>query len=385
MGAQDQASAGHWSSDDERLLRFAKLEAELAEEGLAGPDYVFLVITSCLIATFGLLANSTAVIIGAMLVAPLMLPIRAMAFGVLRGDVHRVEFAGVALAIGVALAVGLSSLVGWVVGLPEFGSEVLARTSPNLLDLGVAIVAGAVSAQAKLKPNISDTLAGTAIAVALMPPLCTVGLCLALGESHLAWGAFLLFVTNLLGIALACMVVFTWGGLGLGRARTRQALGWTVGLTALVVVPLALSFVKLLDQARTAALAKRLLVTSTHTFGNRMVLLDSRVDWGKTPPELALTVRTPEAPSPKQVRLLEQFLLERTKQPFELVFEVSRLELIRGRAPEGDEGDEGHPGHPDGAPTEAPQAAPAPSPLPEGEATASPALGVQPEAAGSGP
>lgn len=319
-----------WSVPDPE--RVALVEQELAEEGLPGPNYMFLVFASCIIATLGLLANSTAVIIGAMIVAPLMLPIRALAFGVLRGDPHRVEVAGIALGLGVAVAISLSALLGWLVGLPEFGSEVAARTSPNLLDLGVALAAGAVSGQAKLKPTISDAVAGTAIAVALMPPLCTVGLSLSVGHGAGAWGAFLLFLTNLLGIALACMLSFVWGGMAAGRKRTRRALGWTTALTALVVLPLGYSSFQLVNQARTAALAKHLLLTGTATFGNRMELLESRVDWASKAPELHLTVRTPDLPSPKQVGLLEAFLAQRTGQHFRLVFEVSRLDVVRAEA-----------------------------------------------------
>lgn len=77
------------------------------------------------------------------------------------------------------LALFLSSLTGYLVNIPEFGSEALARTQPNLVDLGIAIVAGGISAFAKIRKGVNDAIAGTVIAVALMPPLCVVGLCLS--------------------------------------------------------------------------------------------------------------------------------------------------------------------------------------------------------------
>ncbi|MEM6592417.1 MAG: DUF389 domain-containing protein, partial [Cyanobacteria bacterium P01_C01_bin.73] len=179
-------------------------------------NYIVLTIGACIIATLGLLSNSAAVIIGAMLVAPLMQPIRGLAFGILEGDLALIREAFRALLVGTAIAIALSWLLSMTLGLEEYGSEVLSRSSPTLLDLGIAIAAGGISGYAKVEPKLSSTLAGTAIAVALMPPVCVVGIGFSQGLGQGSWelsqGALLLYITNLVGITLACMLTFVLTG-----------------------------------------------------------------------------------------------------------------------------------------------------------------------------
>jgi uncharacterized hydrophobic protein (TIGR00271 family) len=160
---------------------FKELHQELSIDASWTINYVVLTISSCLIATFGLISNSTAVIIGAMIIAPLMLPLRGLAFGALEGDLILFCKALGAIAGATILALVLSWLTGRIAGIPEYGSEVLSRTQPNLVDLGIAAVAGGISSFAKIRERLSDALAGVAIAVALMPPLCVVGLSLSQG------------------------------------------------------------------------------------------------------------------------------------------------------------------------------------------------------------
>ena len=142
---------------------------------------VFLVLSvgASLIATLGLLANSAAVVIGAMVVAPWITPLRAAAFAILLGEVRLLGRSLRTLLVGVATTTLLSLILGWVAGLPQFGTEVLSRTEPNLLDLGIALVAGGLATYAKLRSDAVSSMAGTAIAVALVPPVCVMGLLLS--------------------------------------------------------------------------------------------------------------------------------------------------------------------------------------------------------------
>lgn len=297
-----------------------------AESVLDGP-YVVLVIGSCVIATLGLLTNSAAVIIGAMVVAPLMMPIRGLAFGALTGDVLLFRKAVVSLGVGFLLAVGLSWFIGIIVSLPQFGSEILARSTPNLLDLGIAIAAGGICGYARIEPKVSPTLPGTAIAVALMPPICVVGLGLSQADWRLSWGAFLLFLTNLLGIALACMVAFVLAGYT-PWYKARRVLAVATFLTSLLLIPLGMSFWELTRQNRLEAAIRRALLRGTATF-QRVELLRIRTDWYKNPPETHLTVRTPETITPYQVKLLEEFLARKMGQRFVLVFDVNAVTEVR--------------------------------------------------------
>ena len=241
-----------------------ELGAVIAEG--AHPDVSFVVLTlgSSAIATFGLLENSAAVIIGAMIIAPLLAPIQALSYGILEGSVAHVRTSCASLAVGSALAVGLAVLLSHVIHLTIFGSEIFSRTRPNLLDLGIALAAGAIGGFARTRPGISNTVAGTAIAVALMPPLCVLGIGLAAGDGRIAFGALLLFVTNLLGITLANTTVFLLEGYATRRAR--PALLWTIGLTALVVVPSSVSFRTLVREDRLESALRLALTSNTVTF-----------------------------------------------------------------------------------------------------------------------
>lgn len=304
-----------------------QIRVDLLEESTLDIDYLVLILGSCIIATFGLLANSAAVIIGAMIIAPLMLPIRGLAFGAVEGNVLLFRKGLIALAVGTLLAIFLASLLGTLVQLPDFGSEVIARSKPTLLDLGIAIVAGGISGYAKVQPKVSATLAGTAIAVALMPPICVIGLGLSQANWSLSLGASLLYLTNLLGITLSCMLASLIAGY-IPLHRARKALFWALALTAILVIPLGVSFAELIEQAQLEASLRRALLNRTITF-QRVELIKSETNWLAKPPEVRLIVRSSEALTPKQVQLLEAFVEKEMGQKFTLIFQVSQVEEVR--------------------------------------------------------
>lgn len=307
-----------------------KLEAirrELIEESALDSTYLILIISSCIIATLGLLANSTAVIIGAMIVAPLMLPIRSLAFGALEGDLVLFRRGLIAVTVGTCLAVALALFLGSVVGLSTFGSEILARSKPNLLDLGIAIAAGSISGYAKVQPKISSSLAGTAIAVALMPPVCVIGLGLANGNLVLSFGALLLYLTNLLGITLSCMMAFFVSGYT-PFTQAHRALTLAAIFTSILLIPLSISFIDLVRQNRLESNLKQALVNRTITF-QRVDLVKAETNWFVDPPEVRLTVRSRDKITPYQVELIEDFLFKAMGQRFTLVFDISQVAEVR--------------------------------------------------------
>ncbi|MBD2079271.1 DUF389 domain-containing protein [Leptolyngbya sp. FACHB-17] len=326
-----QTSKKKWVRQSIAPERLRQLKTELLDEAIPDRPYFVLIIGSCLIATFGLLTNSVAVIIGAMIVAPLMLPIRALAFGALTGDVRLFRQGFGTVILGTISAVAISTMIGTLVNLSSFGSEILARSKPTLLDLGIAIAAGAISTYAKWQPKISGTLAGTAIAVALMPPICVIGLGLSRLNASLSLGATLLYLTNLLGITLACMLTFLILGCSPLR-RAHKPLCTALALTALLMIPLGISFTKLVQQAQLETSLKQALLNDTLTF-QRVTLLNSEINWLTTPPEVRLQVRSQDPVTPKQVRLLENFLERKTSQPFQLVFEVGEVQEVRAESP----------------------------------------------------
>lgn len=225
--------------------------------------FFVLVILSTLLAAFGLAADSVAVIIGAMLVAPLMTPILAAAASLLLADVRRLLTSIAIIAAGTITAIVTGMGVTWIAlervttaySLP---SEILGRTQPTLLDLGVAIAAGLAGGYVLTHPRASSSLPGVAIAVALVPPLTAVGILLQIGATSEATGAFLLFFTNLIAIVLSAIVVMLLSGFVPPEIRAqglRQArIGLFVSALLLigVAVPLTLHTVGVVQEQRFA-------------------------------------------------------------------------------------------------------------------------------------
>jgi uncharacterized hydrophobic protein (TIGR00271 family) len=183
------------------------------------------------IASLGLMADSAVAIVGAMLIAPLMRPILAIAYGVVTGRRTLLSRAFMTLLIGVLVTVLIAWLTEQILGLREPTREIMARTRPSMIDLGVAVAAGIAAGLASIRRNIADTLPGVAIAVALVPPLCVLGITLSIGAFDQAWGAALLFAVNLVAIVLCAVVVFLIDGHGL----LRHAWAWMLLILTLVV------------------------------------------------------------------------------------------------------------------------------------------------------
>ncbi len=192
--------------------------------------FAVLMFLSSLVAAIGLLQNSAAVVIGAMMIAPLMAPIMGIAACLTMGWGRRLV-GGLVLvlmsAVG-AIAVGWFFSTILAAAGTELPSQVVERSSPDIRDLLVALGAGAAGAYATVHKKISGALPGVAVAVALVPPLAAVGVLLGYGQPQLARGAVLLFLTNLVGIVMVATVVFLVTGL-VPRHRFRTHGRWIVG------------------------------------------------------------------------------------------------------------------------------------------------------------
>jgi uncharacterized hydrophobic protein (TIGR00271 family) len=258
-----------------RIARDRQVEVihGLDQAGALNNDYLLLIMLSCIIATFGLVLDSAAVIIGAMLIAPLMSPILRCALALVRGDVSRFAQAFVTLLVGVLLAVVLSALFGLLVStgpfnfLEELPREVLGRTRPNLFDLVVALAGGTAAAYALAQPHLSAALPGVAIATALMPPLCTVGIGISQGRTDVSGGATLLFLANLTAILFASSLTFAIVGFRPAFGSLRTAVLTPVllieGLLVLLIVA-ALSglTVRIIGEAQEDRAIRASLMTS---------------------------------------------------------------------------------------------------------------------------
>jgi uncharacterized hydrophobic protein (TIGR00271 family) len=214
-------------------------------------NFFVLLLLATVIATYGVLSGSTATVIGAMIVAPLMGPIMATAAAVVMGYAWRAGYSLALVAIGVLSVIILSALLslivpGVMISFTENG-EIVSRIRPGLFALFTALGAGAAGAFIISRAEIADSMGGVAIAISLVPPLCVVGIALSQGEWIAAGGALLLFLTNFFAILFAGGLTFL--ALGLGRVALeeaqvrlrRRSFALIILGTLLVTIPLALT------------------------------------------------------------------------------------------------------------------------------------------------
>jgi uncharacterized hydrophobic protein (TIGR00271 family) len=291
-------------------------------------DFLVLITVAALLASFGLLQNSAAVIIGAMLVAPLLGPLTAFSVGMVTARLALLRRSLGTIAVGSGIAVMWGFLVGWASPIVTPTTELLARTRPSLLDGGVALAAGVVGAYAAARKDIPAALAGVAIAAALVPPICTVGLGLAAGDLDIARGALLLFVTNIVSVAVVGSVVFRWFGMRPTHKDHRQR--WQY-LSAVMVAAVALPAVFLLLRAAQEESVQVIVASDLETLFDGAEVTDLRTTEGETLLVTAV-IRTPEEITIEQVARAESLLETAVGQA--LVLEVVVEQVIRATAPD---------------------------------------------------
>lgn len=241
-----------------KWLSFPLLEREerigladrVRKSSSANADYVVMMTLAAVLASLGLMQGSTAVVIGAMLVAPLMGPLLGAGLAVTQNNLKLFRDSFLAIAIGVAIGFLVSLAVGLFNPGYEPSLEIEARGNPDLLDLGIAFASGIAAAYAQGRPNVASTLAGVAIAAALVPPLAVVGVALTSGYPVIAGNAAILLTTNLVAIVLGAAFVFRMLGVRLaqtevtGPAWARRAVIVLVLGAMLLTAPLLLNMLE---------------------------------------------------------------------------------------------------------------------------------------------
>jgi uncharacterized hydrophobic protein (TIGR00271 family) len=314
---------------------FAAIDELVPEGGTELAEYVvrfgFLIVLSAAIAGFGLLADSAGVVIGAMLVAPLMTPITAVAGAIVTARNARLWRAMSVIALGIVLAIA----VGWVVSLIAGGSvtdvselpdEVRARTFPGLLDLGIAVAAGAAAGYILPRRSTIGALPGVGIAVALVPPLATVGITFELGLPTEAWNAFLLFLTNFAAIVFAASVALALTGFRPIEYSGRRALGIRIAITlaavAVVAIPLTLHTMSTVEDAR----LRRAVVSSVEEWDESVSILELDADAVDDRATVELLVVGTGDPRPSWV--LVEHIRDRFGGPVDLRLRYQRDQLF---------------------------------------------------------
>ena len=265
--------------------------ARIIDESGWSPRYAFMTMMSAGIAVLGLLLSSPAVVIGAMLISPLMSPILGFGFSLAVFDFAEMRRSLLALAIGSFAAVAFTALIVTASPLQAPTAEIVARTRPNLFDLGVALFAALAGSFAIIRGR-GETIVGVAIATALMPPLAVVGYGLATWNLPVLGGALALFVTNFITISLSATVMARYYGFG-HHLSSRQSWAQTVVLLlvfAVMAVPLGLSLNRIAREALTISSVRSLL---NERFGGDARVTQLEVAFDRNPNVVRAVVITP--------------------------------------------------------------------------------------------
>ncbi len=313
----------------------AAIDELIPQDGPEFLEYVvrfsFLIMLSASIAAFGLLADSAAVVIGAMLVAPMMTPITAVAGAIVTARNPRLWRAFAVIAWGIVLAVAVGWLVSLIAGgtatdVRELPNEVQARTFPGLLDLGIAVAAGAAAGYILPRKSTIGALPGVGIAVALVPPLATVGITFQYGFPTEAWNAFLLFLTNLAAIVFAASIALVLTGFRPSQYSGRRALRTRMAITLVVVVvvaiPLTVHTLTTLEDTR----LRRAVVASVQAWDGQVRIVDLESDAvdGRATVDLLVS----GSGDPRPVWALAEEIRQRFDGPVDLRLLYQRDELF---------------------------------------------------------
>lgn len=306
----------------------AVLREIAGESGWSG-RFAFLIVISAAISLLGLLMPSVAVLIGAMLLSPLMMPIIGIGFGIATFDFHAIRRAATALALGSAIAILLAIVFVSISPIQTITSEIAGRTRPTLFDLLVALLSAVAGAYALIRGR-GGTVVGVAIAIALMPPLVVVGFGIATGNWTVFTGALLLFLTNAVTIALTVALVARLYGFGshLSPHHTGWQLLLFVGALGLLSVPL----VTALKQIAFEAVAQRQVRDTVRgAFPSEARLGQFDIDYSANPIRVRAVVVTPRL-EPEADRRLANGLRNLLSRPVDIHVDQLRVSTDAGAA-----------------------------------------------------
>lgn len=292
-----------------------------------GPDagarlsrFWLLLVLSAIIAAAGVVADSTAAVIGAMIVAPLLGPIQGTMLATVVGDRANLVRSLLLVVAGAIAAIGIGYVIGMLVTgdvVAATNSQVAGRVSPRLIDLLAALGTGVVGSVALVRRDISDTLPGVAIAISLVPPLTVVGLTLESGAVGEALGALLLFVTNVVAIIATGIAVMTVYGVtklaaaervdGSRRASLRKPIVLLLSMLIIIGVPLSVTSVDIASKS----IVERAVVEVVEEWGADAGWRIQSIDYSTT--ELTIHLEGP-LPQP-DTAALEAALVERGVDP----------------------------------------------------------------------
>lgn len=302
-------------------------------ESSIGVTYFLLVILAAVVATLGLLTNSTAVIIGAMLISPIMSPIIGMSFSMTLGDSNLFAKSIKGIILGTVVAITVSVFITLFIPSRSLTDEILSRTKPTLIDLVIALASGSAGAYTMCHKKESSVLPGVAIATALMPPLCVVGTGLVQNEYTVAFGGFFLFLTNLISINLASALVFKFSGFTtkdeIDKSEKQKTIlkmnqrRMLISITAFAIITIPLSYIMYttIVQERMKKLIDDSLLKTTSTFdGVDLVNYTYKIKDNKV--LINTVVRSINKLDGSNIKLMENSLEKQLGKPAQITMKV---------------------------------------------------------------
>ncbi|MDB9526609.1 TIGR00341 family protein [Oscillatoria sp. CS-180] len=315
------SNSGDWHWLASKPAPVASLNRLLWRESVPSLSFFIMLTLSGVISTLGLLAGSTATVIGAMIIAPLMGPIIGIAFAISVANRRLVKRAFLTVLFGTLATVLSATLISYLTGLRSLTEEIVLRTEPTLIDLVVAMAAGAAGAFSKSRKHIADAFPGVAISVALVPPLSAIGIGIALWNQTVWLGALLLFITNLGGIIFSGILIFIWQDYGSAK-RAKGGLLISILFLATIGIPLAISLNNLLFQSNTRQQVRQIVIQELNLaqigeiqamsleYQQQKIYVDVEI--------LASTASIPE----EDIRSLQKSLQRDLERPVELTVQI---------------------------------------------------------------
>ena len=336
-----------WSILLEQATPKVELNDAFERASIPSFGFYFMLSLSAIIATLGLLFNSAATIIGAMIIAPLMNPIITLSYALVASKQKLLKRSLLTLLSGIFLTIIVSFITTNFIGIRVVQSEIIARINPNLGDLVVGLAAGAAASFTYTRRSIANALPGVAISVALVPPLSVVGIGLFVGDKvtpavgtslggNILWdGALLLFLTNLVAIVFAASLIFMLQAYGNWQ---RAILGLFSSLIAILLIsfPLGFSF----DEVILRAQVRNYMAVFSHQEFNYLISQGAslRSIDVKTAKDGALNVEVfifapRNSISQQDVKRIQEFLSEKLKKPVNfklraIPFDILEFEVL---------------------------------------------------------
>jgi uncharacterized hydrophobic protein (TIGR00271 family) len=345
---------GEWRTMVEPQVPAEEVATAMKAASLPSMSFFFLLLLSSAIATFGLLANSAPAIIGAMIIAPLMTPIMGLSYGVIQLSWSQIARSFITVALGILVVIAVSFISSRFIDIRVAGTEMLSRAFPTLLDLGVAMAAGAAGAFALSRASIRNSIAGVAVAVALVPPLAVVGIGLGLGRratadvglsfrdiglfdagNDIAAGAFVLFLTNLAAIIMVAGIVMSFQGYG----RWRRGIPGLIAVAAasiLLMQPLSEETHKLRVKSKTLRLFKSLPISHPEIFESKGRIDSLRVRYQDDLLHIHVEAAIPRdriQGANERLDLLRVLMEEKIGESLVIEFEVTPVDILHFQSP----------------------------------------------------